>query len=298
MVWFCADDYGIAKACNDRIEDCAINGVLNKISVLPNGELTDFKQRLANAGTKISLHINLVEGHPLSNPKDIPLIVSEQGTFKYSFIGLFRLSLGIRRKELEKQLYREIREQLLFWKRQMGDGPVCLDTHQHTHMIPLIFRTLMRVIRDEQIQVETIRIPAEPLAPYILTPSLYAAYPVKGLIKQWLLILLGLVNRRELKKAKLRSPYFMGALFSGRLTEEKIRKLLPRYLKIAKKNNRDIEIALHPGYVETSETLMDGFRTGFGQFYFSPWRKKEHDTLINLQQFVESTKEGCENALY
>lgn len=298
MVWFCADDYGIADAGNDRIEACAINGVLNKISVLPNGILTDFKQCLSATGARLSLHINLVEGHPLSDPKDIPLLVSEQGTFKYSFIGLLRLSLGAGRKEMEKQLYREIRAQILFWKQHMADGPVYLDSHQHTHMIPLIFKTLMQVIRDMQLEVASLRIPAEPLAPYILTPSLYASYKPKGLAKQWLLKLLALVNRRELKKADLAYSYFMGALFSGHLMEEKIRKLLPHYIKIAKKHGKDIEIALHPGYVESGGTLMDGNRADFEKFYRSVWRKKEYDTLIHLKQFTESMKEGSENALY
>lgn len=298
MVYFCADDYGIAQVCNNRIEDCVENGALNQVSVLPNGQLGDFKARLSGIGAKMSLHINLVEGYPLSDPKEIPLLVSERGTFRYSFVGLFRLSLGGRRKEMEKQLYGELQKQIAFWKEKMGDGPVCLDSHQHTHMIPLIFKTLMRVIRDEQLNVESIRIPAEPLAPYILTPGLYTAYKPKGLIKQWLLQFLFIIDRKELKKAKLNYPYFMGVLFSGHLTEEKIRKLLPKYLKIAEKRGKDIEIGLHPGYLETGEHLIDGCQPSFETFYFSPWRKKEHDTLVNLKHDIKSTKEGSESALY
>ena len=78
MVYFCADDYGISTYGNSRIENCLENGVLNKVSVLPNGEISDFKQRLSgNNTTTLSLHINLVEGRPLSEPYDASLLISE-----------------------------------------------------------------------------------------------------------------------------------------------------------------------------------------------------------------------------
>ena len=155
MVYFCADDYGISEDTNGRIENCLKNGVLNKISVLPNGEISDFKQRFSGKDMMISLHINLVEGRPLSNLNDVDLLVSESGYFKYSFIGLLALSLSPERKKFEKQIYKEIQSQVQFWKKAMGaTQSVSIDSHQHTHMIPLIFKTLMRVIEDEGLNVE------------------------------------------------------------------------------------------------------------------------------------------------
>ena len=283
MIYFCADDYGISEGANSRIENCLENGVLNKISVLPNGEISDFKQRLAGTDTTLSLHINLVEGRPLSNPDDVDLLVSESGYFKYSFIGLLALSLSPKRKKLEKQVYKEIQSQIKFWKTDMGENiSVSIDSHQHTHMIPLIFKTLMRVIADEGLNVQSIRIPAEPISPYVFTPSLYFEYNPIGLIKQWLLKTFALVNRRELKNSKIQSAYFMGILFSGKLNETRIRKLLPHYIRLAKKHNKDIEIGFHPGYVKSGEKLLDGSRQDFSKFYYSPWRNTEYNTLLNF----------------
>ena len=243
--------------------------------------------------------MNWVEGRPLSETADVPLLVDENGSFQYSFIGLLKQSLGGNRRALEAQLYREIRAQLGFWKRQMGEGtPISIDSHQHTHMIPLVFKTLMRAIRDEQVTVSAIRIPAEPLSPYLLTPSLYTAYPLTGLIKQWLLKCFGLINRRELKRADLPYALFMGAVFSGHLTEDKIAKLLPRYARLAEKCGRDIEVALHPGYLEEGEHLIEGCRPSFETFYFSPWRKKEYDALMHLTRYTSVTKEGTDHAVY
>ena len=283
MIYFCADDYGISDGANSRIENCLEYGVLNKVSVLPNGKASDFKERLSDKDVMLSLHINLVEGHPISNPNDIDLLVSESGYFKYSFIGLLALSLSPKRKKLEKQVYKEIQSQIKFWKTDMGENiSVSIDSHQHTHMIPLIFKTLMRVIADEGLNVQSIRIPAEPISPYVFTPSLYFEYNPIGLIKQWLLKMLAFANRRELKKSKIQSAYFMGVLFSGKLNETRIRKLLPHYIRLAKKHNKDIEIGFHPGYVKSGEKLLDGSRQDFSKFYYSPWRNTEYNTLLNF----------------
>ena len=281
MIYFCADDYGISKISNARIEECLKNGVLNKISVLPNSDALDFKRRLLGENVKLSLHLNLIEGYPLSKKEDVSLIVSDKGFFKYSFIGLFFLSIFGNRSLLEKQIYNELKMQIDFWKKKMGEKtPILIDSHQHTHMIPLIFKTLMRVIREEEVSVEYLRIPNEPILPYIKSPSLYLKYSPVGLVKQWLLKFLNLVNRKELKKANIKSASFMGILFSGQLTEDKINKLLPIY----KKQNENIELAFHPGYLESGETLIDGCKTSFNKFYYSKWRRKEYDTLLNFMK--------------
>ena len=75
----------------------------------------------------------------------------------------------------------------------------------------------------------------------------------------------------------------MGIMFSGKLKEERIKKLLPHYIKLAKKYNKDIEIGFHPGYIQGTEKLIDGIRQDFKKFYFSPWRNVEYNTLINFK---------------
>ena len=283
MIHFCADDYGISACSNSRIENCLENGILNKISILPNGEISDFKQRLSDNNTTLSLHINLVEGRPLSEPNDVDLLISGNGYFKYSFVGLFFLSMSNKRKEFEKQIYIEIQNQIKFWKMAMGKNTsISIDSHQHTHMIPLVFKILMRVIGDEGMDVSSIRIPAEPISPYLFSPSLYFEYKPTGLLKQWLLKALAFANRKEFAKAKIKSAYFMGIMFSGKLNEARIKKLLPHYLKLAKRKNRDIEIGLHPGYLKSGEKLINGSRKDFSRFYYSPWRNTEYNTLLNF----------------
>ena len=284
MVYFCADDYGISRYSNNRIEQCLKGNVLNKISILPNGENTDFKQRLREGNLTLSLHLNLVEGKPLSKMEDVDLIVRQDGTFKYSFIGLFLASFSPKRKRIEEQVYGEIRQQIAFWQAKIGDDvPLFIDSHQHTHMIPFVFRSLMRAIRDSKITVDFLRMPCEPILPYLLTPSLYFSYSLSGLMKHWLLNALWLCNRREFQQSRIKTARFLGAMFSGKVDEKKLKKILPQYLKYAKTKELDIEVGLHPGYLESADSLIDGSRKGFEHFYRSPWRKREYDTLINFK---------------
>lgn len=293
MVYFCADDYGMSEQTCCRIEKCAKNGVLNKISVLPNGIISDFKDRFSDINVTLSLHINLVEGKPLSNPRELDLLVSDNGYFKHSFVGLYLMSISPKRIKLEKQIYNEIRSQLKFWKDSFDEGtPITLDSHHHTHMIPLVFKTLMRAIKDEGLDVAYLRIPAEPITPYLLTPSLYLTYNPKNFIKQLVLKTFAFINKNEIKKSGINSAYYMGILFSGNMDEKRVNKVLVHYLELSEKNNKDIELTFHPGYLESGDEFFDANKKSFHKFYDSPGRRTEFDTLINLQFQTSDMKEG------
>ena len=298
MVYFCADDYGISKEYNRCIEECVHKGVLNKVSVMPNGYIDDFVQRLSckDKDVLLTLHLNLVEGYPLSAPEDVPLLIDEKGCFKRSFIGLFLLSCSPRRKEFEKQMYTEIQTQLRFWIEKTGDRSISIDCHQHAYVVPWIFKLLMKVIRDENLDVKYLRIPAEPLTAYLRTPSLYTSYSLTGFMKQWLLKGLAFVNRRALRGMSFSSAYFMGMMLSGKLNRERVQKLLKHYLYFSKKNKRNIEVAFHPGYAGDDLELISGSREDFKKFYGSPWRRIEYETLMD-KELYQFTKEGNENAV-
>lgn len=274
MVYICADDYGVSKESCRRIEECAVDGALNKISVLPNGVDLNMK-KISDMGVKFGLHINLVEGRALSNASDIPLLADENGCFRHSFAGLFFLSLSHKRKEFEKQLEREIRSQIEFWLKT--GMPFVIDSHQHAHMIPLVFGTLLKVFSDMKIKPEYIRFPSEPVLPYIKRPSLYRTYKPVNITKQFTLKFLGLFSKTKLKSSGINTALFMGIMFSGHMDKARVEKIIPEYLKLAEKKKADIEILFHPGYMLSGEKT--GFSEKFSRFYFSENRKTEYDTL-------------------
>ncbi len=284
MIYFCADDYGLNEVSSLRIKKCADEGVLNKISVFPNFDNVDLNEITDNA--KVSLHINLVEGKAMAQAEKNGLLTDENGNFIHAFGGLFKLSL-LKKKKFEEEAYKEIRAQVLYWMSILPKGaPLFLDSHQHTHMIPGVFKALIRVLKEEGINPRYIRIPAEPVLPYIKTPSLYFTYSIVNLIKQWLLKFLWVINKGALRDFYIPTAYFFGVLFSGKMDEKRVAKVLPRYIKMAKKHKKDIEVLFHPGYLNESEIELNGKNIAFYKFYFDKRRKTEFDTAmkINLKE--------------
>ena len=282
MIYFCADDYGLCDAASTRIQQCIDKGKLNKVSIFPNFDKIDLSKLPENI--RVSLHLNLVEGKCMANKDAIKLITDKDGNFKYTFGGLLRLGL-FHKKELEQQIYKEIKAQVLYWKSILPkDTPFCVDSHQHTHMIPSVFKALLKVLSDEKINLEYIRIPSEPISPYIKTPSLYFTYSAVNIIKQWLLNLLWLKNKKYAKNRKIQASYFMGILFSGKMDENRVNKILPKYIKMAQKHGRDIEVLFHPGYLEKSDAPLKNRNINFEKFYLSDNRKTEFNSVMKIQE--------------
>ena len=275
MIYFSADDYGLGKMVSGRIRECIDAGKLNKISIFPNFDTVDLSQ--IKEDVLISLHLNLVEGRCMAPVDEVRLLADGSGNFKNAFGGLLKLSL-FKRRDFEKQVKKEIRAQVRFWKNLIGDRPFLVDVHQHTHMIPSVFRALSEVLKEEQIKVEYIRIPAEPLLPYIKTPSLYLTYSGVNVIKQWLLRFLWLFNKKYM--GDIPTALFMGILFSGRM-DERVEKVLPKYIKMAEKDGRDVEVLFHPGYTEKNDLKNENIV--FEKFYLSDGRRIEYKELNGLK---------------
>ena len=284
MIYFSADDYGLCSASSMRIQQCIDEGALNKVSVFPNFEKIDLNKILKNKNIRVSLHLNLVEGKCMSDAEDIDLIADKNGNLKHTFGGLFRLSL-FHKKKLEEQVYKEIKAQVLFWKSILPNGvPFSIDSHQHTHMIPTVFKALIKVLNDEKITLDYMRIPAEPIFPYLKTPSLYFTYGVINIIKQWLLKFLWLVDRKQADKYKIPTSYFLGILFSGKMNEKRVNRILKKYIRMTQKDAKDIEVLFHPGYFDKSEIDFENKNIVFEKFYLSENRKTEFNTVIKISE--------------
>lgn len=280
MIYFCADDYGLCDSTSINIQKCIDEGALNKVSVFPNLDRVDLHKISENI--RVSLHLNLVEGKCMASADEISLISDQNGNLKHTFGGLFMVSL-FRRKEFEEQVYKEIKAQVLFWKSILPkDMPFCIDSHQHTHMIPSVFNTLIKVLNDEEINLEYMRIPAEPILPYIKTPSLYFTYRPVNIIKQWLLRFLWLINKKMANDYGIPESYFIGILFSGKMDEKRVGKILPKVKKLAEKDDKDIEVLFHPGYTSGCIHDMQNKNIVFKEFYLSPNRKIEFDSVMKI----------------
>ena len=284
MIYLCADDYGLCESASACIQNCVDKGALNKVSVFPNFDKVDLQNILENKNIRLSLHLNLVEGKCMADAEEISLIADKNGNLKHSFFGLFKLSI-FSRKELEAQVYKEIKAQVLFWKNILPqDMPFCIDSHQHTHMIPAVFRALLKVLQDEKIKLEHLRIPAEPIFPYIQTPLLYCTYKPINIIKQWLLKFLWQINKSLAKRHNIPTSHFLGILFSGKMDEKRVQMVLTKYKKLAEKDGRDIEVLFHPGYIDGCECELKDKNVAFKEFYLSRNRKTEFDSVMKISE--------------
>ena len=284
MIYISADDYGLCNEMSAHIQKGIDAGVLDKVSVFPNFDKVDLLNIVNKKNIRISLHLNLVEGKCMANADEINLIADKNGDFKHTFCGLFKLNL-LHTKKLEAQAYKEIKSQVLYWKSILPkDAPFLIDGHQHTHMIPAVFRALNKVIEDEDIKIAYMRIPAEPILPYLKTPSLYFTYKPVNIIKQWLLKFLWSLNRREAKKYNIPTSHFCGILFSGKMDEKRVNKILPKYIDYARKDGRDIEVLFHPGYMNNGNDFSGSENIVFKNFYLSKNRKTEFDSVIKISE--------------
>lgn len=194
-IWFHADDYGVTPEQSKRILDCYKQGVLNSISVLPNSPaLVECRELLEEADPEHQirrvLHINLVEGRPVAGAERVSMLVDEQGMFSCSFVKLWLwnyLLHGKKREALKQQIKCEITAQLKAVTDKCDYDITGVDSHQHYHMIPIVFDVLMEVLEETDINVKEIRVPIDPLSPVMMAKDKPYRIPMVNWIK-WLIL--------------------------------------------------------------------------------------------------------------
>ncbi|HEY7211587.1 MAG TPA: ChbG/HpnK family deacetylase [Bryobacteraceae bacterium] len=147
-----ADDFGFTKDVNAGIVEAHRNGVLTSATLMANGEAFDDAVRLAREvpSLDIGCHLVLVQGASLLTGKMLPR-------------GPRQLLIGLARRGLD--VYSELRVQIEKIKAA-GIRPSHLDTHKHTHLVPRVFRIVVRLASEFGVPYvrlpldRTLRIPA------------------------------------------------------------------------------------------------------------------------------------------
>ncbi len=164
MIEFHADDYGFFYNQSKRIIKAIDEGIIDSISVVVTGDnLRKCARLLGDRKVKTCLHINLIEGKGVARGgRDI--LVNEDGTFRLSFARLLMISYNpFARKRYKRRLKSEIYRQICLFSRYYGKI-LCIDSHVHFHVIPVVFDALVEVIKEHAIKVDYIRIPKEKIS--------------------------------------------------------------------------------------------------------------------------------------
>lgn len=164
MIEYHADDYGLFPTQSRRIADCCLNGVTNRVSVMPNSPyLPECMEilRPIEKDSRIAVHLNFMEGHSICIPEEIDFLVNKQGIFNVSFGKLLLAFVLPSRLKYRAQLKKEIHAQIHAVTPYLEGRPLRIDSHSHYHMLPVVFDALMDVIQEENLSVSYIRIPEE-----------------------------------------------------------------------------------------------------------------------------------------
>lgn len=163
-----ADDYGLAPGVNRAIEQGLGSGSINSASIMLGGEHAALA--LAWAGSHpefdFGVHLNVTQGRPLLPAARVPSLVDGAGHFRP--LPAFALRFLAGRVALP--------EVAAEWRAQIGAARAAgvrishLDSHQHVHLIPSVFRRVAVPLAMEE--GVSLRAMDGPIAPAATRPNL------------------------------------------------------------------------------------------------------------------------------
>ena len=272
-----ADDFGESVHASRDILECLKDGKLNSISVLANMSCFEECVRLYREAQEefpwqpaISVHVNLVD---------------EKGHFQISWEKLFFVSYLPSRNRFKKQLKKEIELQIkavagVFSELNLQE--LRIDSHQHTHMIPVVAEALFEVLEEQGWKASYIRDAKEPFFVFLQKTSLYKTYRPVNFVKNILLNYCSALLQKRFRNAGMKPMYLWGLIMSGHMDEERIWQLLPNMEKKAEHNGRMLEILFHPGQVLREEISDEFSQEDAIAFHVSPDRSVEKQAVYAL----------------
>lgn len=292
-----ADDYGLSKRASEDILACIRAGRLDSISVMANMSCyKEYARKFCREKAEwkksplLTVHLNFMEGRCVASREKLPCLVGRDGYFKISWGSLLLGNYSpFKYKKLKKELKEEIKAQTERFRAEYGreygqSVPLRFDGHQHTQMIPIVYKSLLEVIREENYLTDYIRVTKEPVLPYLKKTKLWKTYaPVNG-IKNLLLNFYSSPMEKALRKNHIpqKPMYLWGVLMSGHMDKNRVSALLPLMKDRAEKKDRTLEILFHPGLTPEEDMGEEFSSEAAKKFYFSKGRRIEYEAVFAL----------------
>lgn len=289
-----ADDYGITMNTSKDILTGVNAEKLNSISVMPN--TTCFEEARAyffeNVDSvrmpAISVHLNFMEGYCVADKSALGFLVNEEGLFHITWGTLVKYNYNfLIREKVKEQLKTEIRAQIkrVIESYQLLENgkKLRVDSHQHTHMIPLVMEAVLEVIKEENISTEYIRISKEPWMVYLKKMNFLPTYRVINMIKVMILNWYSMKDEKLLEKVGIPTMLLSGVFLSGKMDIVRVRALLPELKRYADKKQVQLEVLFHPGSALEEEIGKEFNHPDANEFYLSPNRKVEYEAMMGLK---------------
>lgn len=288
---FHADDFAVSLSSSQDIGTLGEKGAIDSISIIPNmGAFYSSVTLLNNFPQAIrrSVHLNFMEGKSCLPKKTVPDLVDDNGCFKVSWGSLLLSSFNkTKRQLLRKQLSAEIVAQVekCITAGLADSKALRLDSHQHTHMIPVVQDALfdaVDVLEKQGKKVIFIRNTEDPLSLYFHLWKTLKGFSFSNMLKCIILNWFSVRLKRKLKERGLPVGYLCGVFYSGHMDQVRLEAVLPFFEKLAEKNNRRVEVLFHPGSVKKEEITSEFIKPGFVNFHLSDNRKIEFNSVCKL----------------
>lgn len=283
-----ADDYGYSINTSKDILECCKNGALDSFSIICNhSHFEECMDLLYEAIPSfpflplISVHINFPEGKGKNLPLSWPKLLLSSSSIKSVIKNEIKTQIGIVNDVVEKCI--DIAQKNNITVYQKG---IRLDTHVHTHPIPVVWQSLIEVIEEEKLNVEYIRNPKEPLIPFIKHVDLIPTYSLVNIIKNRILMFFSKKIDKYCDSQGLDKMYMWGLVMSGHMDFDRIKKVYPDMFNYANKHNRRLEILLHPGKASENELSKEMNTEYFNNFNSSDNRHIEKDAVLRIKEIM------------
>jgi len=143
-----ADDLGLWPSVDHGIFAAWSAGAVGDSTVFVNAPaLDEILARARDAGLPVGIHLNLTYGRPLSDPADIPALVTPAGEFMKRQAWSLPLPAEQIRLELGRQAERVL---------SVGCQPSHLDSHHHIHTYPEVLAAVIELARKLRLPVRSV----------------------------------------------------------------------------------------------------------------------------------------------
>lgn len=288
-----ADDYGYSLNTSKDILECIKDKSLDSISIICNTNAFNKSMNLLYKEIPnlkvlplMSIHLNLVEGNSATN-------ILPMGWGK-----LFLSSYSLNRDSVKNEIKKEIKEQIDKTQKvidkcikiakenkvKCNQKYIRIDSHMHTHLIPVVWDALVEAIKENNYKVEYIRNPKEPLMPFLKKTDLYKTYSPINIVKNRILMFYSKKVDEYCLRNNLNTMYMWGLIMSGHMDFDRIEKVYPLMKEYADNKGRNLEVLFHPGLALSSEKSIEMSDENFINFNSSLNRHIEKDAVQRIKR--------------
>lgn len=232
-----ADDFGLTPGVNRAIVEAHNHGIVTSATLMANGPAFDDAIHLAQSASQLSIgcHVVLVDGAPVSDPSLVPTLTNAKGLLRHSLnnFALPAITGKLDPAEIQVEAIAQIRK-----LQAAGVSVSHIDTHKHTHMIPVVLQALLAAAST--CGIRAVRNPFGVLhfSTLLNRPGLWKQYSKVALLNQF-----GKGFRKTVANAGLVTPDgTMGIVATGSLDDRLFDNIVDAV------PDGTWELVCHPGY--------------------------------------------------